>query len=160
VLREFWQNFEILKSVTADLGLSSPAVNQADVTYFNNIEVGEGETYPEAFRRIFAWPTPKGFSGDAHGFRLEPEACTLSFRARVFAPESSSPCARLLAVAEPAETEEGKRIVRFWLRFRGPPPHMDPDGLEQFLLAGRAAIVKSFTDLTSEACHVLWQREI
>jgi len=159
VLGQFWESIQSLEDVTDGLGLSSPVINQADVTYFNNIDVAEGETYPEAFRRIFAWPSVQEFSGDAHGFRLEPESCTLSFRARVFAPGSTSACARLVATAEPAETEEGKKIVRFWLRFRGPPPHVHKEGLEEFLLAGRAAIVKSFTDLTSETCHSLWQRE-
>lgn len=159
VLTEFWNSFEALESVTRGLGLAMPEINQADVTYFNNIELFEGETYPEAFQRVFEWPSVGGLSGEANGFRLEPEACNLSFRARVFAPDAEAPCARLVATAEPSETEDGKKIVRFWLRFRGPPTHIDRDGLERFLLVGRVAIVKSFTDLTSKVCHTLWQRE-
>ena len=160
ILGDFWQSVSTLEQVTQELGLDLPEINQADVTYFNNIPLLEREGYAEAFQRIFQWHSGSNVCSEANGYRLDPEAATFTFRARVYAPDAQSPCARLTASALPAETEDGKRAIRFWLRFRGPPPQSDRETLEQFLLAGRGSIVKSFTNLTSPECHQLWQREL
>lgn len=159
IFEQFCENLSILKEVLADLRLEKPLINQADVNYFNNIELLDGEDYPAAFQRVFGWPEVRGLTNELGGFRLEAEACSLNLAIKVYSPDSVTPCARLVATALPAETDSGKKIVRFQLRFRGPPPHIENNGLEEFLLIGRGAIVKSFTDLTSAQCHTIWERE-
>lgn len=157
VFAEFQNNFAVLNSVLNDLNLAEPVINQADVSYFNNISLLEDEGYATAFERIFRWPRAEWLSERVGDFRLEPEGGNLSLSFRVYSADSKTPCARLVATALPAETEEGEKMIRFQLRFRGPP---EPNcALEEFLLTGRGAIVKTFTDLTSPECHLIWERE-
>jgi uncharacterized protein (TIGR04255 family) len=159
VLADFWKSLDSLIAVTQSLGLSAPEFNQADVTYFNNIRLFENEPYPDAFERVFGWPKRQCFPNEAHTFKVEPEAAALNISARVFGPGSGAPCGRLVATAKPAEIDTGEKVIHLWLRFRGPPPSFERDVLEEFFLGGRAAIVQTFTNLTSGDCHDLWQRE-
>lgn len=157
VFGRFQENFKVISEVLSDLGLAELSANQAEITYFNNILLLEGENHITAFERVFNWPQAASLTQEAGDFRLEPEGANLTVGFRVFAPGSEAPSARLVATAVPAETEAGKKIVRFQLRFRGPPGR--DCSLEDFLQVGRAAIVRSFTDLTSPACHTIWGRE-
>jgi uncharacterized protein (TIGR04255 family) len=158
VFQNFSENLEILRGVLSDLELAQPIINQAEITYFNNIELIPGESYVEAFERIFGWPSASRLRREVEGFRWEPEAAVLNTMILVRAPGSDEPCARLVARAAPAETETGSKMVRFELRYRGPPT--DSCDLEDFLHTGRNTIVYTFTDLTSEKCHKIWEREV
>lgn len=161
VLNEFWKNLTIYDEVVkAQLG-ASVLPNQCEVSYFNNITLLEGESYSQAFARAFAWPHLDRFSTPLEGHALESEACSFNLAFRVTDGHSSEPRGRLIAVAQPsmnAETRE--RLIRLTMVFRGPPPAADWPSINDFLLLGREAIVKAFTDITTKECHALWEREI
>lgn len=157
VFSKFQENLETIKLVLNDLSLSQIQINQVDITYFNNIPLLMDENNSSAFERIFQWPEARRMSEEAAGFSIAPEAVNFNVGRLVFAPGSTTPCARLVASAVPAETDTGQKVIRFQLRFRGP---LSSEGtLEQFFEVARSAIVKSFTDLTSPECHILWERE-
>lgn len=156
VFAKFGENLNTLSAVLENLKLGDIQINQIDLTYFNNIPLQEGETYVQSFERVFNWPDMGALTSEVSGFRLEPEAARLNALFKVFPPDADSPCARMSFSALPAELDTGERIIRLQLQFRGPPS--ENCTLDEFFLAGRSAIVTTFTDLTSETCHKEWGR--
>ena len=131
--------------------------NQCEVTYVNYITVDDGDIrkMPERALRIFS-AVPSNAS--------DPGVLTPSFEdARIFARyvmdgEDGSPIGRLTVTAQPALFENEIPILRLDLTARGAPSAPTPDAVSDFFDAGRLAIVRAFTALTTAEMHTLWKR--
>lgn len=147
--QEFLMNFE--------LGAAEP--NQYELSYFNNIEIPEEESQSAAFSRIFSTWNDKSSTESLSLSIIEPETPNFSMRSRVLAMSDKQPIGRLYVEATPATNiVSGKELIRLTIIFRGPPTAGGIEGLEEFFLVGREAIVDKFASITSDKCHEEWGR--
>lgn len=158
VLGELFESFTCLKRALREQGLQAVQVNQCEVSYFNDIPLFDDESFPQAFQRAFVWPELTRFQPSLDGHTLTPEGSAFNIICRVL-DGSGEAKARLYATAQSARVDHVGRVIRLTMVFRGPPPGNDDGQLREFLLLGRETIVRVFTDITSEECHKLWQRE-
>lgn len=160
VLADFWRNFDIFQDALHHYEVESPQINQCELSYFNSIVVDERESYAQAFQRTFDWPNlQRCDSTMSAGDIRQPEASAFRWGFRILENGNGAPKARLHVTAQPA-LQGDQRIIRLTMVFRGPPPaDASRKNLSDFLALGREVIVKTFADITSEACHELWERE-
>ena len=136
----------------ADVGLTHPGISQAEVTYINWItDLGMDD-----FLRLSGSATLQLPGLDDHP---QDQTWAARYLVRNYARE---PIARLHVQCVPAvRFEEGRPTPgsQMSLSYIGPFVESPArDALEQFFFDGRAAIVRSFTSLTTEEAHQHWRR--
>lgn len=147
----FWSSFRSFRDLLAKEDLSSPNVQQLELTYINwipNIPAIQ-------LLRIGQASVMKVEDIDA-----EPEAQDWS--ARYMVRSEGNPSARLYVGCHGAvrvSSPNPGQGTQLTLVYRAPAlAGMDDDELKRHLDKGRRAIVTSFTALTTEAAHKSWQR--
>ena len=159
ILPDLFATFEKFQEFLIEINIDSLDVTQCELSYFNNIDLLNDETFGEAFERVFCFWEEKGFNGRLLESRLERESVAVHRTFRVFEPEGNEPIARLHIEALPAyQPEVGEEVIRLQLTFRGQPKSLEPGALERFFLIGREAIVEMFSAFTTTESHLLWGR--
>ncbi len=148
---KFWQTYEQFLSVLSSEQLKSPALTQIELSYINWIT---NMTMPEFFR-------PAGAT-KIEAKQMRSQAENQLFVARYMAEdETGNPIGRLHIHCQQA-MHEVQRVPGnlMSLIFRVPIfPGWDRSRLNNVLELGRNAIVRSFTDLTTDEAHREWLRQ-
>lgn len=123
---------------------------QCEAVYVNRIPLRDVEGKSCGLSFIFPWL--KGMLGMT-------EDGAFTFRRRLH-DETGTPVARLNFNLRYGTDEAGAREAHLLLFVRGRPPVPSIDGCLNFIDAEREVIVRTFTEVTSEAAHALWERRI
>jgi uncharacterized protein (TIGR04255 family) len=158
VLPEFWDRYQIFQSFLIEKGLPPLEPNQCELSYFNNIDVQDGETYHEAFVRVFDICKEFNMASLRGGQGLEHDAgnFTLTYVVRA---KDNTPLARIHANVQAAE-RGNKPVIRFSIVFRGPWTKPVDQELMEFFGLGREAIVRLFDSMITEDMHSRWGRRV
>lgn len=153
MLERFQAGFSRFQEAAAKGGFGPIVLNQCDITYINQISL-LGESRPfELFRQVF--PGFVNSVGGVSSGTAEDARFALRFALQ---DGDLTPVARLYVTAEPAWLADGSIIIQFSLAVRGAPKSADMQGARQFFTLGRAAIVRSFAELTDPGMHKIWRR--
>ncbi|HEX7165422.1 MAG TPA: TIGR04255 family protein [Acidimicrobiales bacterium] len=130
--------------------LGSPQPRQAEITYVNRLEAGQGwATARELDRVLRVW---RPDFGQENLVVDELEDVRVAWRYTI--TDNEGPYARLYVSVEPAI---GGDLV-LTLKVRGRPRVTAPDGLVGFFDMGRARIVNAFAAVTTDRMHAIWGR--
>lgn len=141
VRREFFQQWESFHQFVRDNELGEINITQLEITYLNHIPVMASEL-TDVFPGL-AWLTRK---------ELPAEAEAISFSCSFRLADNSS---RLRVEVRPGKHADGGDILLFQLTVRGTLGELT---IEEWFDQGRACIVHSFAELTSESWHRKWGR--
>lgn len=120
-------------------------INQIEITYINIIPVGD----VSECRNWFKLAPPFDFPLEA----LNTNAT------EIVASSEGKPVARLHHELQSVASIDGRsKAFRLNLTYRGKPQESGIDGALDLLGNGRVAIVKRFTELTTEEAHSAWSR--
>jgi uncharacterized protein (TIGR04255 family) len=160
ILPEFFDHMKVLKSFVSKQKIGAIEINQCELSYFNNIDKNEDESFVDAFCRVFRhWKFNTDF-GSGGGYNLERENCNFAISSTFYMKGSDEPSGRLHIEAVPAtKTDADKDVIRLNLVVRGRPTDTTQAGLKKFYLAAREAIVKGFDSITTDECHEMWKRK-
>ena len=149
VRADFQDRFADLAAFVTERALGALAVTQVEVTYINAIDI-DSQKLGRLDALLRNWHVPPGHLG-------EPEQARLAL---VFPlTDIGTPPVRLYVSADPAQRSDGSPTVFFTLTARGAPADEGLDATVRFLDAAHEHIVRSFTELTTEAMHVRWERK-
>ena len=141
--------------------LGSIQINQCELSYFNILRKSDRESYSEAFDRIFCNWNNVYINNELNLSKLQFEAPSFSIALRVLSMENNEPVGRLhINASSASNTDTGEEVIRLSLVFRGPLPSDDIEEIEKLLFLGREAIVQMFASITSDECHVAWDRKV
>lgn len=128
-------------------GFRHPEVTQAEVTYVNQIERGDGWELPGDAVRV----TP--LLGDPQpAFLPPPEVLAVDAR-YVIPPERG----RLRVALQPAlRIKDQKEVLQLQLTARGSPKSSSMDDILEWFDLGHEWVVRGFLDVTSTAMHARW----
>jgi uncharacterized protein (TIGR04255 family) len=152
MLATFEAGFHQFETVVGRESLGSVVPNQCEISYFNQIAMPSDQSPFEAFARIFGPITSELISDDLG----TPEDARFSVQYVI--RENSGPLGRLYVSALPARKLDGTKIVHLTLVARGKPLSPDLNGVSSFLNLGRRHIVRTFTELTTDEMHRVWER--
>jgi uncharacterized protein (TIGR04255 family) len=158
VLPAFWERCQEFQMFLVDSGLPSLSLNQCELSYFNIIDVHDGETYHQAFARVFRFYNGISITALNGSVSLEPDGGNLNLTYVVRAKDGT-PLARLHSSVQAAE-RANKRVIRFSLVFRGPWSKPVGQELIEFLSFGREAVVRLFDSMISDQMHTQWGRSV
>ncbi len=152
MLATFETGFRQFEAVVGRENLGSVVPNQCEISYFNQIAMHSDQSLFEAFARIFR-PFTSALILDDLG---TPEDARFSVQYVI--RENTGPLGRLYVSALPARKLDGTKIVHLTLVARGKPLSADLAGVSGFLNLGRRHIVRTFTELTTDEMHRVWER--
>ncbi|MFQ5729879.1 MAG: TIGR04255 family protein [Waddliaceae bacterium] len=132
-------------------GLSSPEVNQCEVTYINHLEIGKGwRTFGEIDKITKYWSRESG--------EFLPVAERGSINLRYQIPERLG---RLYINLKPAIRKiDAKEIFQVELTARDAPSSSKVEDIMGWLDLGREWVVKGFADFTTNELHQIWEEKI
>jgi uncharacterized protein (TIGR04255 family) len=152
MIETFKAGFADFEHLLAELGVGSVVPNQCEVTYVNQMELGESQSAFSAFRQMFG--------AEWDGLKIsplgEPDDCNVQFRYLIKRDEQT--IGRLTVQAVPGRRSDGKNILQLTLTGRGTPDPANAQGVYDFMVLGRDRIVKAFTQLTTKDMHTAWGR--
>jgi uncharacterized protein (TIGR04255 family) len=133
-----------------EFGIGMPEVNQCEVTYINNFELGrELETYAEAHRVI-------RLLSPLVGREFLPDTEMVQMNASYLMPDKKG---RLHVSLQPAiRRHDAKPLLQLTLTARGRPASSKSQELLDWFDMGHEWIVRGFVDLTTREMHQLWRR--
>ena len=152
MIETFQSRFGQLEAVFKTLGLPPIVPNQCEVSYINQIEVGDGRTVFSSMRNLLG-DLLGGLEDDELG---NPEDANIAFR--YVLRNGDQPIGRVSIHAFPARRADGVNIIQLTLTARGAPQPDDINGVRKFIEFGREKIVRAFARLTSQAMHSAWGR--
>jgi hypothetical protein len=69
-----------------------------------------------------------------------------------------NPPVRMYVNVQPADAEDGRKVLLMTLTVRGAPADTSRDGAVEFMNGAREHIVRTFTEMTTPEMHEKWQR--
>jgi len=129
--------------------IGEPVPTQCEAIYVNRIPLADAEGNKCGLSFIFPWL--KGLMGMT-------EDGSFQFRRRLH-DETGDPVARLNFNLRYGSDESGGREALLQLHVRGRPSDSTLDGCLRMIDAEREVIVRTFTEITSDAAHQLWERK-
>ncbi len=154
--------FEELASVKKFLRLwqvGEITTNQCEVSYYNHIPMNDSRGDVFLFGDVFNGFPPRQSSGASditHSIRFEGGQFHIQYV--ITGPDNNAPRGRLHVSAEPVVDANGNPVVSLCLTARGSPLSPGIGGVADFFDLGREAIVRTFTAVTSEKMHSIWER--
>jgi uncharacterized protein (TIGR04255 family) len=130
-------------------GFPSPEVWQCEVAYVNQFPRGrEWKSFDELDALYPVW---RGLSGGGLLARTQ----MVNFMTSYELPDNGG---TLQFVSQPGiRQEDGAEMIQLTVTAIGKPDSPDPQGILRCLDAGRAAVVRGFTEFTSDAAHAIWR---
>lgn len=142
-----WTRF---KEFIAEQGLGNVDVQQAELTYVNDISQGDGWNNFGELSKLFAFWRQKGSTGFLPA--LETMGATGSF-------EMPDKRGRLhFTVQHLRRSTDQKEVIQLQLVARGKPASSRDDDLMAWLDLGHEWIVQGFVDFTTPEQHAVWGR--
>jgi uncharacterized protein (TIGR04255 family) len=157
VLPEFLERYQAFEAFLSEERLPAIALNQCELSYFNVIDIIEGETFSDALARVFRFWRAQGSTGTLNdGARLDRDGGSINLTHLLKAADGT-PLARIHVNIVAAE-RRNQPIIRFALIFRGPWATAVDMPLMEFFARGREAIVRLFDAMISVEMHLAWGR--
>lgn len=125
-------------------------VEQVEASYINAIEVPDGIGRLD---RVYAW---WGDALERQHHLGHPTDATLGMVFDV--PDLGTPPVRMYVNVQPADAQEGRRVLFMTLTVRGAPADTSREGALVFMDGARGHIVNTFTEMTTDAMHQVWGR--
>jgi uncharacterized protein (TIGR04255 family) len=147
-LEEEWRRFcDFLRQEK----LSSPEVNQCEVTYVNHVEYGSGwKDYGDLHSVVSPW------SGD-YSNRFLPSPERVSMEAHYRLPSEQG---RLHISVDPVvRVRDSKEVLQVVLTARGAPKTSSMEDILEWMDIGRRWVVRGFVDFTTRSMHKIWGLE-
>lgn len=145
----FAGRFTDVSQFVSDRQLGKLDVVQAEVTYINAIEP-EGGNLGRLDQVLRTWK-----SAAPHHLG-EPEQARLALAFQV--PDIGKAPVRMYVAVDPAQRPDGHPIIFLTITVRGAPLGVDLQAALEFMDQARSHVVRSFTELTPETMHALWER--
>jgi len=143
------ENLDRLYRWAARLELGEVVPTQCEAVYVNRIPLADAEGNKCGLSFIFPW---------LNGLKGMTEDGIFRFRRRLN-DETGQPVARLNFDLRYGTDEEGGREAHLMLAVRGRPSELlTKEACLAFIDAEREVIVRTFTEVTSEDAHKLWER--
>ena len=156
---KFEQNLAIFREFLKERQLGDLEIDQCELSYFNVIEIQEGESFCKAFDRVFKEWSENDDAINIADVVVHPEMSRFRKSYRINSATDSSPVARVHVNADPAQHENTKQqVVKLQIVFRGPPFGQSDQDLFKLFAIGRESIVRIFDSIISEECHKAWGR--
>ncbi len=140
----FTRELRQLEDYLASLSPQMLAINQCELSYINQIEIGDGPV------DLAAWFRGVSLAGV--------EADDVNIGIREVIRNNQQPVGRLTYEITTGIRPDGKRILVLTLTVRGAPTAPDIDSAMRFIEKGRELIVCRFAEITSEGAHKTWER--
>jgi uncharacterized protein (TIGR04255 family) len=152
VYKRFWAAWEQFRGFCREEPISSPEVNQLELTYINHIVQGEGWDGMATIGQVFpdlAWRTTRSFL---------PTPESVVWKTSFTLPDASG---RLHAsVRHALRRRDDVPVLLCELTARGCPSSLDDDAIREWFHMGREWIVRGFADLTHERIqNDVWRRK-
>ena len=141
--------FQSLTDWARTQGLGEPRPTQCEAIYVNIIPLTTEVGKACGLSFVFPWLT--GLMGTT-------EDGTFNFRRRL-QNEAGESVARLYFKLQYGTDEESSRSARLDLHVRGHPPGPTFDECLEMIDAEREIIVRTFTEITSDDAHQMWERK-
>ena len=158
VLPEFLERCQAFEAFVKEQRLPALALNQCELSYFNVIEVAEGETFHDAFARVFRFWSDQNVAALNDGASFEKDSGNIVLT-HVLRAADGSPLARIHTNITAAERQT-QRVIRLALIFRGPWTNAIDISLMEFFAQGREAIVRLFDTMIADQMHTAWGRTL
>ena len=141
-LEREWSRFH---TFLAAQGIDSPEVVECEATYINHFEKGREWSSTADLPKVLKW---WGTASPALEFTR------LALNASVQAGEHTLD----LVLAPAVRRNDKHEIVQLNLTVKGRPASSETSDVMEWMDSARAAIVRGFTDLTTDGMHALWRR--
>lgn len=151
LLTEFAAAFERFCQFALDEQLGDVVLTQAEVTYVNEIQVGTGMASLGQLEQVLRVWRP-----DYDSAVLDPPEDIRVSQRHLITDDGGNPYARLYITAEPVHSK-GNDALLLTVLVRG-RPGARPSDAGSFFDMGRDRIVRSFTAITTEPMHEIWER--
>ena len=150
----FERYYSIFEAFAQEYNLGPIVPTQCEVTYVNDLNIGEGWFRFGELRNVLAlWA---GEHSDK--FLEEPEDAQVRSR-YVIRSNDGLPLGRLHINLEPRiRVPDGSSLMRLVLTARGAPLGEGIAGIISFLNLGREYVVRGFTSITTKRMHEIWER--
>lgn len=149
--QRFLGSWETFIGFLKETGLSTPQVNQYELTYINHIIEGH-DAFPigiEQFLPMFSWKS-------ARSTRFLPDPRSVNFISQFPMPDSKG--ILHVTVKHGRRVSDRKGLLVLDLTARG-PGRKDWSDMGEWFSTAHEWIVRGFTDLTSPAAHKTWERQ-
>ena len=157
ILPRFTEDYRAFCQFLKDEQIGQPVVNQVEVSYINNIVMGDAWRDHGDLGRMF-----RGWSRDA---LIDRTLESINLRASYLLEDVAGEfLGRLHAViqsgfrTEPGATED-EAVFVFTLTARGRPLGEDEQGMLQFVELAHREIVLAFAKMTTDEAHSIWRKK-
>ncbi|MBV6325505.1 hypothetical protein [Duganella violaceipulchra] len=141
---DFNNELSLLEKYAGQLEPQSLAINQCEISYINKIAIES-----EAERDLAKWVTLWA------GKQIESESIGFSLR-HVFRRDNGSPYARMFIDCGSGMDVKGRPTFGLTISMRGAPLETTIASAMDFMIYGRSAIVKKFSEITTPYAHEKW----
>jgi uncharacterized protein (TIGR04255 family) len=145
----FERRFNDLQTFVTDGQLGALGVTQVEVTYINAVEP-EGAQLGRLDRVLRNWQPPTS------NHLGEPEQARAALVFPV--PDTGRPPVRMYVAVDPAQGPHGRAVLFLTITVRGAPSEESLAGALGFMDQAHSHVVRSFTELTPEPMHTMWER--
>jgi uncharacterized protein (TIGR04255 family) len=151
LVERFWSGYDAFASMLEEEGLEQPKPQQMELSYINWIVAPISELFRPAVTLVEA----------THSQGLTPEEQQIA--AKFLVSDAGESVARLYVQCLPAMRLEGPDSphagTQMTLTFKAPLADATPrEAIDELVALGRNVIVRTFTDLTTDAAHQSWER--
>lgn len=148
VRQAFEERAQDLSRFVTDRGIGEVTVTQAEVTYINAVDTAPDQM-GDLGRILRHWDAPSPDLG-----KPEQGRCATVFGVLGI----GRPPVRLYVAVDPAQRPDGRPALFLTLTVRGAPAGPELADTLRFMDQAHAHVVRSFTVLTPDAMHDLWER--
>jgi uncharacterized protein (TIGR04255 family) len=148
MMEKFTEELRKLEGYFSTLAPQQLQISQCEISYINHIAPASKESL-----NLSDWLSFVRF-GSKH-----PQSLNLNFRETVV-DANGEPCARMTCEIGEVLRLDGQRAISLSLTVRGAPKSSTSSSALDFLVDGRASIVKRFTELTTPEAHKAWERKV
>jgi uncharacterized protein (TIGR04255 family) len=145
---KFENELRVLEEYFSRLAPQKLDINQCEISYINHIL----STDPSVPIYVKDWLRFLDF-----GSEDQPDDFSASFRRTIRAVDGK-PQGRLITEAATGVNQAGRQIIALTLTARGTPAGTDISAALDFLKSGRALIVTTFANITTDSAHRKWER--
>lgn len=146
IVKDFEDEANMLSDYFISIGGSSLDINQCEITYVNHIVPTQpGPIKPSDWLSFVRFGDP------------EPDDFSCTFR-RQIDDEAGHPIGRLTFESATTARPDGQEFIALTITARAMPREPNLKSSLEFFAKGREMIVKSFTEVTTDSAHKVWER--
>lgn len=146
IVAKFLKELSAIEEFFQSITPQTLRIRQCELSYVNHIRDSSSENLT-----ISDWLNFLSFRGD------QPDDFLASFR-KTIRSDKGEPKGRLTCESATAVEPSGRHFISLTLTARGAPEQPSMDSALEFLKRGRAIIVSTFAEITTDSAHKAWER--